>query len=200
MKTNQQTEGLLINLDELEESVESIPPSTKKGEDYEVQDLYPEVQLPAEAIEEIMNDEELVPIKEELDFLVASAAAIENKLNNAMKAKMNERKEQLIAQQRAEDEEAVMQGMSNQDTLRAMAIVSELMQIPGMAGTVLEALEALKNGGAPASVMQRITSSLIPSVEPHFMTAEVLEQPAPNKHTAESESKPFKSTKWKPGS
>lgn len=144
-----------------------------------------------------MNDEELQPLQEELNYIASTLAAVQNRLQAAVQTKINERKIQMIEQEKAEREELVMEGMSNPDTLRAMAIVAEMMQVPGMAGVVLEALDTLKNGGEPASVMQRITSSLIPSVEPYNV---VVEEPQPTVQQAagESESKPFKSKKWSP--
>ena len=198
MTTNQQETDMLINLDELKESVEFIPATNNQEveEIYEVVDIDPSRHLPEDVMQEIMNDEELLPIQEELDYVTSNLIAIQNRLTNAVQTKVNQRKEQMIAQQKAEQEEAVMQGMSNQDTLRAMALVAELMH--SMPWVVLEALDTLKNGGAPASAMQRITASLIPSVEPYnFMTAEV-QQAASSEPTAQTEAKPFKSKKWSP--
>lgn len=188
----EQTTGMLINLDELEESVESTPPAVEE-EPYEVVDVDPSLHLPQSVVEEILNDEELQPLQEELDYIASTLAAVQNRLQRAVQTKINQRKQQMIEQKKAEREELVMEGMSNPDTLRAMAVVAELMQT--MPGVVLEALDTLKNGGAPASVMQRITSSLIPSVEPYSVEEP---QPTVQQAAAQSDSKPFKSKKWSP--
>jgi hypothetical protein len=125
------------------------------GGEYEAPvDLYPELQLPQEVMQEIENNEQVLQLKEEALYLETEYDRVQYARERTIIQLANEAKAKMLEKQREADEALVREALQVPSTVAVLAQVLRLMQ-GGKGGLIIEVLHAVEHG-APIPVTSRL--------------------------------------------
>lgn len=136
-------------LDEAENVVSNtaVPESDNDNDQYEVQDLYPEVQLAEGVLESILSDDpEAASFMDQIEDLKCQLVALERRMEAHTMELANKAKAEQIARQQEEDENLIMGVIENPEYREVLANVIRLLD-KGHAGPLMDVINHL-NGSS----------------------------------------------------